>query len=682
MTIREFARLAGVSVSTVSKIMNHKDSGISAETRERVLRLAKEYDYKPYASVAPQTRTLTLGVLFRDTQDIGMLASGILSAASKGGYSLLLRESADSPEAERRQLSALLSMHIDGLLWEPVSADSLALLSGLQQLPVCLLNPPCGAEDVYSDAAAARPSTGVPSTENPAQIPGAAHVPGHSPALRANAARSALHAQTAGPPVLDFFAMGYFVTQQLIEKGHTEIACLLAKGTRTAQFYEGYKRCLFDHQLPFDKALVFSAEASLPIGKIASHSFSGMVVSHYAAAMKLYAAIEALHYEIPYDLSIVSLKDDARPQIDYPPLSTLTIPHRAYGEQLTAYLISLLESAAAPQPADLSLALDNELTISLPYHAQKKKVISVGSINLDTYLNFETLPRTGKTAAAPTSTVYPGGKCLNQAVGIARLGHAASVIGRTGNDSDADLIYASLHELQIDTLGLLRSRGARTGQAYIFVQRDGNSMISIMSGANHLVSAADVLRCERLFSNASYCLLQTEIPLDAIIQAAELAKRHKLTTVVKPSTLSVLPEALLACTDILVANEEEFAELCRHHCPEKTSLKEQTDDFLEKGLQAVVVTQGALGCYLRTPALEQQMPAADVVSIDRTGAGDAFISAMVSYLLYGYQLKEAVQIATYAAGISTTRQGVSSALIDRSSLEAYVRQAAPGLLHE
>ena len=47
MTIKEIATLAGVSVSTVSKIINHKDSSISQETRERVLKLVKEFNYIP-----------------------------------------------------------------------------------------------------------------------------------------------------------------------------------------------------------------------------------------------------------------------------------------------------------------------------------------------------------------------------------------------------------------------------------------------------------------------------------------------------------------------------------------------------------------------------------------------------------------------------------------------------------
>ena len=49
MTIKEIAQLSGVSMSTVSKIMNHKDEHISPETRNKVLGIAKEYNYSPYA---------------------------------------------------------------------------------------------------------------------------------------------------------------------------------------------------------------------------------------------------------------------------------------------------------------------------------------------------------------------------------------------------------------------------------------------------------------------------------------------------------------------------------------------------------------------------------------------------------------------------------------------------------
>ena len=68
MNIKEIAKLAGVSVSTVSKIVNQKDESISKETRERVLKIVKEYNYTPYASAIVTTKkTWVLGILLRSS---------------------------------------------------------------------------------------------------------------------------------------------------------------------------------------------------------------------------------------------------------------------------------------------------------------------------------------------------------------------------------------------------------------------------------------------------------------------------------------------------------------------------------------------------------------------------------------------------------------------------------------
>ena len=65
MTIKEIAKLAGVSISTVSKIVNNKDQNINPETRNRVLKIVKEYNYTPYGTVKniSTAKTFVLGVL-------------------------------------------------------------------------------------------------------------------------------------------------------------------------------------------------------------------------------------------------------------------------------------------------------------------------------------------------------------------------------------------------------------------------------------------------------------------------------------------------------------------------------------------------------------------------------------------------------------------------------------------
>ena len=191
-----------------------------------------------------------------------------------------------------------------------------------------------------------------------------------------------------------------------------------------------------------------------------------------------------------------------------------------------------------------------------------------------------------------------------------------------------------------------------------------------------MVSAEDIKNCSRLFSSASYCLIQTEIPMDAVVEAAETARRHGLTTVVKPSSCHSLPERLLRNIDILVPNADELSMLF----PEKISMEEKAARLFSYGIKTVIVTTGADGCNIFEPGRSCHIKAADFLPVDNTGAADAFISALVSYLLYDYDIVTAARIANCAAGLSITRQGVAPALVDKSTLEAYLKINDPGLL--
>lgn len=83
VTIKEIAHLAGVSISTVSKIINHKNASISLETRERVLRFVKEFNYAPYSSaIATNAKAFLLGLLICSSSS-NRIINGIIEAAPK-----------------------------------------------------------------------------------------------------------------------------------------------------------------------------------------------------------------------------------------------------------------------------------------------------------------------------------------------------------------------------------------------------------------------------------------------------------------------------------------------------------------------------------------------------------------------------------------------------------------------
>ena len=124
MTIKDIARLAGVSTSTVSKIMNGKGDGISPETSERVLKIIKEYNYKPYEGIrsAQNTRSFLIGVLIDGGGVHQGFLTGILETARCLGYSTIACTS-KTPEEEYKSLMMMLRHNVDGVLWEPLSSS-------------------------------------------------------------------------------------------------------------------------------------------------------------------------------------------------------------------------------------------------------------------------------------------------------------------------------------------------------------------------------------------------------------------------------------------------------------------------------------------------------------------------------------------------------------------------------
>ncbi|MFA7118949.1 MAG: helix-turn-helix domain-containing protein, partial [Sphaerochaetaceae bacterium] len=66
LNIKEIAKLAGFSISTVSKVMNGKDAGISEETKTRILQVIKEYNYTPYPNIKKkETKSFLIALLLK-----------------------------------------------------------------------------------------------------------------------------------------------------------------------------------------------------------------------------------------------------------------------------------------------------------------------------------------------------------------------------------------------------------------------------------------------------------------------------------------------------------------------------------------------------------------------------------------------------------------------------------------
>lgn len=632
MTIKEIANLAGVSISTVSKIVNGKDQNINQETRSRVLKIVKEYNYTPYgmAKNMSHAKSFLLGVLLRTASQTNLMLNGILQAAQEHGYSILLLDSRNCLDTELKHITALCKNNVDGVIWEPVDEKSFQNRHYFseQNISLCHINGP----------------------------------------------------DTLPAYNINFERMGYALTQKLIDYKHSKVACLTkAKSRRSAMVLEGFKRCLFENQIPYQDKMQLSVSEEDCCSKILTHGFSGIVSSHFASSLLLYEQMSKLHYYVPSDLSMVSLKDDVREAISFPHISSIKIPYQEFGYHVCQNLIRECEKNSQGEEKLLFTSdciFDNEDSLEIPSFFRSKKIVVVGSINMDITFNVDWLPQAGKTTTILSSTTTLGGKGANQSVGAAKLGREVSLIGEIGNDTDSTFIFDTLEKEHVSTQGLHRDMKEQTGKAYIYIERDGEGTITILSGANGNLSPEDINRRQHVFENAGFCLLSTEIPVSTVTEAARTARKYGSQNILKPAALKTMPEELFSLTDIFIPNRKESALLC----PEHTSIEEQAEYFFSKGIPIVIITLGHEGCYLKTAEIARYFPAADFVSIDTTGGADAFISALASFLIEGYSLEKSIRIATYAAGFCVSRQGVVPALADHNTLETHVKKLEPELL--
>jgi ribokinase len=173
------------------------------------------------------------------------------------------------------------------------------------------------------------------------------------------------------------------------------------------------------------------------------------------------------------------------------------------------------------------------------------KVLVLGSINMDLVVATSTFPRLGETLFGTAFATHPGGKGANQAVAAARLGASVTMIGRVGSDAFGRELQAGLAAEGIATRWVSETSSVSTGVASITVC-DADNAIIVISGANALLTPADLDAAEFAFAETDVVLAQLEVPLPTVERGAELAARHKKPFVLNPAPAMRLPESLLA----------------------------------------------------------------------------------------------------------------------------------------
>lgn len=305
MSIQKIARLAGVSVATVSRVLNNSDT-VKDKNRDKVLQAIKESNYQPNL-LARQLRTARSSMILVMVSDISNpfcaeVVKGIEEEAEKNGYRILLCNSGSDIERSRSSLQLLSGKMVDGI----ITMDAFSKLPELSHL---IANTPWVQCAEYADAGEIS-CVGINDSDASQQV-----------------------------------------VRYLADKGRKRIAIinhdLSYKYARLRQ--EGYLAQLERDRLEW-QAISYASELSFSAGKEAMIALlekrerpdAVFAVSDTLAAGAM-AAIQAAGLRVPEDIAVAGFDGTELAEMVTPPLTTLAQPSRAIGRQACRLVLQKID---------------------------------------------------------------------------------------------------------------------------------------------------------------------------------------------------------------------------------------------------------------------------------------------------------------------------------------------------
>lgn len=294
------------------------------------------------------------------------------------------------------------------------------------------------------------------------------------------------------------------------------------------------------------------------------------------------------------------------------------------------------------------------------------KIYNFGSLNVDRVYGVEDFVRAGETILAKSLSFFPGGKGLNQTIALARAGASVYHVGCIGRDGG--ILKRTLEENHVP-LTYVKELDADGGHTALQVSESGQNAIIVYSGTNHMLTEAFVDEVMKSVEPGDYVLMQNEINLVPYIM--EKAKQAGAFVALNPSPITKELSAYpLHLVDLFIVNEIEGEALTGEKEPEKILTV-----FREKYPHAkIVLTLGSEGsCYQDEKEYASQEIYKNTV-VDTTGAGDTYCGYLLTCLMEGTSVKEALHMATAASSIAVSRQGASPSIPTREEVEAFLKE--------
>jgi LacI family transcriptional regulator len=307
ITIRDIAKEAGVSVTTVSRVLNNRHD-VSDETKKKVQEIIAQLGYSPnsIARGLVLQRTYTIGLAIPDISNpfFPQVAKGVQSRAKELGYSVILFDTNNDANEEKEAIKLLKSKQVEGLIVS-LSMDNAKELSDLEQ-------------------------EGFPVVQIDRVIP-ECHIPSVT---------------------IDNVASAYGATKYLIGLGHTRICHITGSFAfqTTRDRLRGYQLALQESNMDLTDVDTLEGDYTIESGYrnmlsilTTKQNITAVFAANDLMALGCYQAAFESGVRIPQDISIIGHDDIELSQFVSPPLTTMSQPKYELGRAAAENLIRLIE---------------------------------------------------------------------------------------------------------------------------------------------------------------------------------------------------------------------------------------------------------------------------------------------------------------------------------------------------
>jgi len=291
-----------------------------------------------------------------------------------------------------------------------------------------------------------------------------------------------------------------------------------------------------------------------------------------------------------------------------------------------------------------------------------KKIVVIGSLNMDLVANTKHMPKIGETIIGLDFKQIHGGKGANQAVAIARLGGNVSMIGKVGNDNFGENLLKALTEDKVETNHIMKENVSSTGIALITVDEKANNTIIVIPGANYKVTQEEIHEKLELIGEVDVLVTQLEIPIDVVKYSLRRAKDKGVFTILNPAPAQLLDDEIISSVDLLIPNETELQILSGIEIQSEEELLEACSKLIKKGVKELIVTLGDKGSIYFTENEYKKFTAYKANAVDTTAAGDSFVAAIAVGLTNNFKIEKAIDFASKVGALTVSKHGAQSSL--------------------